>query len=95
MAFWQSRKTLVTGGASFIGSHLVDRLLELGAAVRVADDLSSGDLDNLAGPLAAGDVELLEGDLRDQAFARKAVTHQWPPSVAQAHLNQLGQRVIG
>ncbi|MEM7352352.1 MAG: NAD-dependent epimerase/dehydratase family protein [Acidobacteriota bacterium] len=73
MAFWQGRKVLVTGGASFIGSHLTDRLLAAGADVRVADDLSSGQPDNLRSPLAAGEVELLEGDLRDQAFTRRAL----------------------
>ena len=47
--YWYGRKVLVTGGASFIGSHLVDRLVALGAEVRVADDLSSGKLFALAG----------------------------------------------
>ena len=42
---------LVTGGASFIGSHLVDTLLSKGADVRVADDFSSGKLENLRYPL--------------------------------------------
>jgi UDP-glucose 4-epimerase len=45
--FWKSRNVLVTGGASFIGSHLVDKLVELGAAVTVVDNLSSGKLENL------------------------------------------------
>jgi nucleoside-diphosphate-sugar epimerase len=43
----RSEKILVTGGASFIGSHLVERLLELGAEVVVIDDLSSGEESNL------------------------------------------------
>lgn len=73
MAFWQGRKALVTGGASFIGSHLVDHLLKQGADVRVADDLSSGRRENLAPHLGHGDVELVEGDLRDTAFARRAM----------------------
>lgn len=68
---WKNTHVLVTGGASFIGSHLVDSLVEKGAKVRVADDLSSGKRENLAGHLKAGRVELLEGDLRDQAFARR------------------------
>jgi nucleoside-diphosphate-sugar epimerase len=67
---------LVTGGASFIGSHLVEALLEREARVRVADDLSTGTLANLAGPLDAGRVELARGDLRDQAFARQVVAGQ-------------------
>ena len=41
------RTVLVTGGAGFIGSHLVDQLLEGGAAVRVLDNLSTGSLTNL------------------------------------------------
>lgn len=44
---WQETRTLVTGGASFIGSHLVDKLVDLGARVTVVDDLSSGKKENL------------------------------------------------
>lgn len=66
---WAGRQVLVTGGASFIGSHLVDALLERGAAVRVADDLSSGTVDNLRVHLDAGRIDFREGDLRDASFA--------------------------
>ena len=45
--YWFDKKVLVTGGASFIGSHLVDRLVNLGAKVTVVDNLSSGKLENL------------------------------------------------
>jgi nucleoside-diphosphate-sugar epimerase len=45
---WIDKNVLVTGGASFIGSHLVDKLVSLGANVTVVDDLSSGNLDNLS-----------------------------------------------
>jgi nucleoside-diphosphate-sugar epimerase len=45
---WQEKPVLVTGGASFIGSHLVDKLSSLGADVTVIDNLSSGELDNLS-----------------------------------------------
>ena len=48
---WNRKSVLVTGGASFIGSHLVDKLLSLEAEVKVADDFSSGKLDNLEYPL--------------------------------------------
>ncbi|HUO85889.1 MAG TPA: NAD-dependent epimerase/dehydratase family protein [Thermoanaerobaculia bacterium] len=64
------QQALVTGGAGFIGSHLVDRLLELGAEVRVLDDLSTGRSDNLA---HLGDrVELVVGDIRDLDVCRAA-----------------------
>lgn len=53
---------LVTGGAGFIGSHLVGSLLDSGHAVRVLDDLSSGSRDNLPHP-----VEFLRGDVADPA----------------------------
>ena len=61
---------LVTGGAGFIGSNLVRRLVELGARVRVFDDLSSGHLENLAG--LEKSVEFVRGDLRDVAAVRAA-----------------------
>lgn len=68
---WDGCRVLVTGGASFIGSHLVDRLVALGAVVRVADDLSSGRIENLA--LSRDHIEFIEGDLRDRDFAQRAV----------------------
>jgi UDP-glucose 4-epimerase len=45
---WEDRRVIVTGGASFIGSHLVDRLVELGANVTVIDNFSSGTRENLS-----------------------------------------------
>jgi len=60
----------VTGGAGFIGSHLVDALVAAGVAVRVLDDLSSGRRENLA--QAARAIELVEGDIRDLAAVRRA-----------------------
>jgi UDP-glucose 4-epimerase len=71
MTGWKGTKVLVTGGASFIGSHLVDALVGRGAEVRIADDLSSGKLENLAG--VRSHVDFREGDLRDRAFARESV----------------------
>ncbi len=70
---WSNLRVLVTGGCSFIGSHLVDALVARGARVRVADDLSSGQLANITGPLADGKVEFLEGDLLDPGQAARAV----------------------
>ncbi|HYF64138.1 MAG TPA: SDR family oxidoreductase [Herpetosiphonaceae bacterium] len=54
---------LVTGGGGFIGSHLVDKLLELGHSVRVLDNFATGRRQNLAHCLA--DIDLIEGDLRE------------------------------
>lgn len=61
-------KYLVTGGAGFIGSHIVRALLKQGAEVRVLDNFSSGKRENLKGL----DVEIVEGDLRDPSCAAKA-----------------------
>jgi UDP-glucose 4-epimerase len=55
-------RALVTGGAGFIGSHLVDALVDRGVRVRVLDDFSSGTRDNL--PDGDG-VDVIEGDVRD------------------------------
>lgn len=74
MAFWSGRRVLVTGGASFIGSHLVEALVHAGAPVRVADDFSSGRAENLREVLS--EIELVEGDLKDGRFAREAVGGQ-------------------
>jgi len=62
---------LVTGGAGFIGSHLVERLVALGHRVRVLDDLSEGRKENLASVWDR--IEFLEGDVRDPALVRRAV----------------------
>ena len=70
---WKGRDVLVTGGASFIGSHLVDGLVERGATVRVADDLSSGRKENIQGHLEANKIEFLKGDLKDHSFVHEAV----------------------
>jgi nucleoside-diphosphate-sugar epimerase len=59
---------LVTGGAGFIGSHLVEELLRRGERVRVADNFYSGSRENIF-----PGVELVEGDLADPAVAKRAV----------------------
>lgn len=64
-------KFLVTGGAGFIGSNIVDALVRDGNQVRVLDDFSSGKRENLSGVL--NKIELLEGDIRDKAIVAKSV----------------------
>ena len=70
---WAGAKVLVTGGASFIGSHLVDALLARGASVRVVDNLSSGRLDNIREHVASRRVEFMHADLNDPEVAASAV----------------------
>ena len=62
------RRYLVTGGCGFIGSHLAERLIALGDAVRILDDLSTGHIGNA--PAAA---ELVIGDVADEALVRDAL----------------------
>ena len=69
----KSKCALVTGGAGFIGSHLVDRLVAEGYHVKVIDDLSTGTLANIEGHVEAGRVEFLKGDIRDQALVKEAM----------------------
>jgi nucleoside-diphosphate-sugar epimerase len=74
MGFYRGMKVLVTGGASFIGSHLVAALLRNGAVVTVADDFTSGHKENLA--QVRGDIRLLDGDLRRESRAAAACRGQ-------------------
>jgi nucleoside-diphosphate-sugar epimerase len=62
---------LVTGGAGFIGSHIVSLLLNEGWAVRVLDDFSTGRRENLQG--LVGRLEIFEGDIRDSARLDEAL----------------------
>src|SRR4051794_13594742 len=65
------RSVLVTGGAGFIGSHLVHRVVAAGARVRVLDLFTTGRRENLAGVLDA--IELIEGDICDPQLVGQAV----------------------
>jgi nucleoside-diphosphate-sugar epimerase len=67
MSMYAGKRVLVTGGASFIGSHLVDALVRDGAKVTVVDDLSSGRMENLHESLEK--ITFVRGDLRLQAVA--------------------------
>src|SRR5438128_10200601 len=61
---------LVTGGAGFIGSHVVETLLNRGKRVRVLDNFFTGKRENLEA--VRGDVELIDGDVRDGGLCREA-----------------------
>jgi len=61
----KGEKALVTGGAGFIGSHLVDRLVEMGCDVVVLDNLSNSSLEYLQDYIDRGLVEFVKGDVRD------------------------------
>jgi UDP-glucose 4-epimerase len=73
-------KALVTGGAGFIGSNLVDALLARGDSVTVVDNLSTGRRENLDGALAAG-AELAELDIREAAALAELVANARPDVV--------------
>src|SRR5688572_21730258 len=69
-------KYLVTGGAGFIGSHIVHTLLEQDASVRVLDNFSTGKRENIEGLIRqfkGNQLEVLEGDLRDASRVEEAV----------------------
>jgi UDP-glucose 4-epimerase len=73
-------RCLVTGGAGFIGSNLVDALLARGDEVTVVDDLSTGRRTNLDGALAAG-AELAEVDIRDAAPLAELAAERRPEAI--------------
>ena len=87
-----SARYLVTGGAGFIGSNLVEALVQEGASVRVLDDFSTGTAENLDGFL--GDIELVEGSITNPVTCESAcegidfVLHQAAlPSVPRSVAN--------
>jgi nucleoside-diphosphate-sugar epimerase len=88
-------KYLVTGGAGFIGSHIVKRLVNDGGHVRVVDNLSTGQARRLDALRSA--IQFIEGDLAEEAIARRAVEgidfvlHQAAvPSVQRSVANPVG-----
>lgn len=74
--FWQAKKVVVTGGAGFIGSHVVENLVKKGANVTVLDTLQNGSITNLKAVKDA--IEIIKGDCTDEhilkkTFARKDI----------------------
>jgi nucleoside-diphosphate-sugar epimerase len=66
--FWEDRRVLVAGGAGFIGSHLVDRLVKAGSNVKVVDSLENGSAPNLP----SGKIGFLQGDLLEPRICKVA-----------------------
>lgn len=71
---WKGKKALITGGASFIGSNLVDALLEKGADLLVVDNLSSGRIENIKKHIEANKIEFVQADLREPGVTREAMS---------------------
>ena len=69
----ENSRILVTGGAGFIGSNLVDFLLERGGEVVVLDNFSTGRMENLLRAVGNPRFRLLVGDIRDERKCREAV----------------------
>ncbi len=67
------RHALVTGGAGFIGSHLVETLLSDGYAVTVIDDCSTGSLENLTAVCDVPELEIIRGSVGDRELVRSVV----------------------
>jgi UDP-glucose 4-epimerase len=84
-------RALVTGGAGFIGSHVVEALLDRGAEVAVLDDLSTGRRENLNGAIATG-AELVEADVTDPAAVSGLIAAR-PPGVIFHLAAQIDVRV--
>ena len=70
--FPKEAKFLVTGGAGFIGSNLVEAILGLGYKVRILDNFSTGKRENIIEFLENKDFELIEGDIRNIKDCQKA-----------------------
>ncbi|MBN1638211.1 MAG: SDR family oxidoreductase [Ignavibacteriales bacterium] len=67
----KNKNCLVTGGAGFIGSHIAEKLVELGNKVRVLDNLSTGKIENINSFIK--EIEFTEGDIRDYATVQNAL----------------------
>src|SRR3954463_16288588 len=103
-------RVLVTGGAGFIGSNLVDRLVAEGHQVAVIDDLSTGRLENLATAFGSGEIDHLKVDIAGHEVQRAGaelrpdvihhlaaqidVRHSVSDPVADARINVLGSIAV-
>jgi nucleoside-diphosphate-sugar epimerase len=72
--FYNNRQVLVTGGAGFIGSHIVEKLVELNAHVTVIDNLTTGNLDNLSHVLSS--IIFIQDDITNFDACKKATQNK-------------------
>ena len=88
-------KAVVTGGAGFIGSHLVEKLIERGFEVTVLDDLSSGKLGNIIHLLKNDQVEFIKGSILDEGVrARLREAGPYQLVVSDAAPSTTGSRLV-
>src|SRR3989344_3121949 len=73
-SFWENNKVLVTGGAGFIGSHLVEKLVERGAKVTILDNLSNGKEKNIN--KVKNKIKIIKADVTNLDTARSACRKQ-------------------
>jgi len=74
MEFWKNKRVLVTGGAGFIGSYLVELLVKKGSRVTVVDNLESGKKENLSSVIDS--IEFIATDLRDRKISHEATKNK-------------------
>lgn len=97
----RSTRTIVTGGAGFVGSHLVDRLMGEGHEVLVVDDLSSGRAGNLASDVRLEQLDVASDELEEvfRGWLPNVVFHLAAqasvPVSSQAPLRDLAVNVVG
>lgn len=95
--FWQGKKVVVTGGAGFIGSHVVENLVKKGATVTVLDTLQNGSIKNLSS--IKGEFELVKGDCTDEknlkkTFAKKDIVMNIAARVGGIEYNRTHQTTM-
>jgi len=99
MGFFDGMRVLVTGGAGFVGSHLVDGLLDAGAIVTVYDNVSTGDARFLEGALCDVNCDLITGDLLsgeflDEALHGKDMVFHWMANADVRHSAERPSHVL-
>jgi len=95
--FWTGKKVIVTGGAGFIGSHVVEKLIEKGADVTVLDTLQNGAIKNLSAVM--GKYTLIKGDCTDEdtlirAFSKKDIVMNLAARVGGIEYNRTHQATM-